>query len=88
MTIIYLAKFEKDVDKITSQAVKNDILQAITAVREASKLSEIKNLKKLTGYKNAYRLKIGTYRIGLLFEDNTVIFARVVARKDIYNVFP
>ena len=51
-------------------------------------MRDIKNFKKLKGYKNAYRIKIGDYRIGVFIENKIVEFARVVHRKDIYRVFP
>jgi mRNA interferase RelE/StbE len=51
-------------------------------------LSEIKNVKKLKGFSNAYRIRIGDYRIGVTFENNIVKFARVAHRKEIYKIFP
>ena len=35
---------------------------------------EITNLKKLQGYENAYRIRVGDYRIGLIFDGQTVLF--------------
>ncbi|XZN91975.1 MAG: type II toxin-antitoxin system RelE family toxin [Microcoleus sp.] len=49
-------------------------------------LQTIVNLKKLKGDDNAYRL--GDYRIGFYFDGETVTFARVLHRKDIYRYFP
>jgi len=84
----FLNQFYKDLDKITLSDVKNDIATAIEDVENATKPIEIKKIKKLTGYKNAFRIKIGDYRIGIFIEKNTVEFARVLHRKDIYKVFP
>ncbi|HAO10876.1 MAG TPA: plasmid stabilization protein, partial [Planktothrix sp. UBA8407] len=44
--------------------------------------------KKLKGDDNAYRLRVGDYRIGFYFDGETVTFARVLHRKDIYRYFP
>jgi mRNA-degrading endonuclease RelE of RelBE toxin-antitoxin system len=49
--------------------------------------AEITNLKKLKGYENAYRIRIGDYRIGIIFDGETVMFQRVLHRKDIYLYF-
>ncbi len=49
---------------------------------------EIPNLKKMKGYKNAYRIRFGEYRIGLLFENNNIKLSRVMNRKEIYRYFP
>jgi mRNA-degrading endonuclease RelE of RelBE toxin-antitoxin system len=51
-------------------------------------LQAIINLKKLKGDDNAYQLRIGDYRIGFYFDGETVTFARVLHRKDIYRYFP
>lgn len=88
MKVKFLRLFYKDLNKLSLQSVKKDVADAIENVERATKLSEIKTLKKLTGYKNAYRIKIGDYRIGVFIEADTVEFARVVHRKDIYKVFP
>ncbi|MEH1829111.1 MAG: type II toxin-antitoxin system RelE/ParE family toxin [Nostoc sp.] len=45
------------------------------------------NLKKLQGYENAYRIRVGDYRIGIIFDGETVLFQRVLHRKDIYRYF-
>ena len=84
----FLKSFYKDLDKLTLQSVKISIAGVIENVDLANKTSEIKNLKKLSGYKFAYRIKIGDYRIGIFIENNTVEFARVIHRKDIYKIFP
>jgi mRNA interferase RelE/StbE len=88
MNVEFLHHFYKDLDKLTLQSVKNDVACAIDNVESATKPTEIKALKKLTGYRHAYRIKVGDYRIGIFIESNLVTFARVVHRKDIYKVFP
>ena len=37
-------------------------------IKNIDKLSEIENCKKLKGSKNAFRIKLGHYRIGFIFE--------------------
>ncbi|HEX7583121.1 MAG TPA: type II toxin-antitoxin system RelE/ParE family toxin [Prolixibacteraceae bacterium] len=84
----FLKQFYKDLDKIPSQSTLKDINDSIINVEEALLLHDIRSLKKLTGYKNVYRIKIGNYRIGVFIDNSIVEFARVVHRKDIYRVFP
>lgn len=88
MKVIFLSKFSKDIDKIKLQAVKDDIIATITEVENAKKLGDIKNLKKLAGFKTAYRIRIGEYRIGIYIVKDTVEFARIAHRKDVYKIFP
>jgi len=51
-------------------------------------LSDIKNLKKLQGYELYYRIRIGDYRIGVKVENQSLVFERILHRKNIYNLFP
>lgn len=46
------------------------------------------NAEKLSGSKDAYRIRLGNYRIGIYKEDNKVILSRVLNRKEIYRYFP
>ena len=82
-----MRQFYKDLDKL-SESVKDDVADAIENVEAATKTTEIKNLKKLVGYKYAYRIKIKDYRIGIFIENGVAEFARVNHRKDIYRIFP
>ena len=85
----YLPSFLKDLKALKStpyyEAVKTltfkEIPQRLT-------FEEITNIKKLQGYENAYRLRVGDYRIGVIFDGETLIFQRVLHRKDIYRYFP
>ncbi|MBX6423476.1 type II toxin-antitoxin system RelE/ParE family toxin [Thermosulfurimonas sp. F29] len=45
-------------------------------------------MKKLKGYKDFYRIRIGDYRIGLQIKENKIIFVRFLHRKEIYRCFP
>ncbi len=51
-------------------------------------MSDIKGLKKLKGFKDAYRVRLGDYRLGVFINKDLVQFARFVHRKDIYKLFP
>lgn len=88
MTVEFLEKFSKDIDRINQPHIKSAISKAILKVELAKNISEIHNLKKLSGHKSAYRIRIGDYRIGIFISGHVIQFARVVHRKDVYDVFP
>ncbi len=88
MKVEFLSKFNKDLNNINIGYVKTSVLKAILIAESAKRLSDIPNIKKLKGHSSAYRIKVGNYRIGIFAEGNTVEFARLVHRKDIYKVFP
>jgi len=88
MKTVFLAQFGSDIEKLRLQSVKDDIAVAIEQVEQAQSTADIVNVKKLKGFKTAYRIRIGDYRIGVFIENETVEFARVIHRKDIYKAFP
>jgi mRNA interferase RelE/StbE len=88
MKVEFLAKFSRDLDKISDLRLKEKVLKIILECEDALTFNEIKNIKKLRGDKISYRIRIGDYRLGLYFEFGIIQFARIVHRKDIYKVFP
>lgn len=88
MKVEFLNKFSKDIDRIHLKSVKNNLIKLIEQIEAAENLNNIPNLKKLVGHKSAYRVRIADYRVGFFYENQKVIFARIVHRKDIYDVFP
>jgi len=84
----YDKSFLKDLDNITDRSVKKRTLSFIEKIKQADTLSDIPNVKKLSGYKNFFRYKISQYRIGFRYTENTVILIVIKHRKDIYKHFP
>ena len=80
--------FVKDFRRLKNKELANAILESVKQVKEATTIEEIINLKKLTGYKSAYRIRTGDYRIGVIIENNNVVFVAFAHRKDIYKRFP
>lgn len=80
--------FLKFIKKLNDKGLKSEIEEIIVAVEKAKTVGEIKNIKKLTGYKSYYRIRIGDYRIGLKIESGLAIFVIIDHRKDIYKRFP
>lgn len=79
--------FERDLKK-SPVSVFSDVLLVYNQVAEAFVIRGIPNLKKLSGYKNAYWIRIGEYRIGLYSEGDVLVLARILPRKEIYRFFP
>ncbi len=80
--------FQKDTRKIKDQVLKKKIADSILNVQKAENLYHIKNLKKLKGTSDEFRIRIGDYRLGIIISGTIVEFIRCLHRKDIYNYFP
>jgi mRNA interferase RelE/StbE len=68
--------------------IVNQVIAIINQVNKIETIYEIRNIKKLTGFHNKYRIRIKDYRIGIIVEDEVVIFAAFDHRSDIYKYFP
>lgn len=88
MNVIYTKTITKDVRKIKDKKLVDKLTAIIQQLKTASSLEEIQQLKKLKGQPAAYRIRVGDYRLGFYYEENTVILARMVKRSDIYKLFP
>ena len=88
MKLEFTNKFLKQVSKIKDKKLAKEIEKVIEVTEKAASLSEINNLKKLKGYKDFYRIRLGDYRIGIYFNNGDLTFAAIDNRKDIYKYFP
>jgi mRNA interferase RelE/StbE len=88
MNLSFTKKFLKQVSKINNKKLAKEIENIIELSQKASSLSEIKNLKKLKGHENYYRIRVGDYRIGICYNKGNLEFAAIDNRKDIYKYFP
>ena len=71
MNIVVTKHFAKDVDKELNEQQKQQLAHILILITQSKTLSEIPDCKKLKGFKNAYRIRMGNYRVGFLFEDDS-----------------
>jgi len=88
MDVLYSKKFLKDIEQINDRKIKKNIETFIETLTSVSNLKNISGLRKMVGYENYYRIRLGKYRLGLKYESNKITFLRFKHRKDIYDVFP
>ena len=80
--------FERDFKKVKDKNLAIAILECVQKVSKAQTINEITNIKKISGYKSAFRIRTGNYLIGIIVENNVAIFVAFAHRKDIYKKFP
>ncbi|MEO8820092.1 MAG: hypothetical protein ABI267_09040 [Ginsengibacter sp.] len=88
MKVIVTRQFEKDVNKELSKTMQLKLADIIEELQKLSTRYSIKDIKKLKGYKTAYRIRMGDYRKGFILEENIIKLSRVMDRKKIYRYFP
>jgi mRNA interferase RelE/StbE len=80
--------FEKDVLLIKDQKLAIRLHTLIEKLEKIKSLAEIPGVKKMEGFTNYYRIRIGNFRLGLKLEEEKILLLRFMHRKDIYTHFP
>ena len=88
MRIEFRKTFEKDLRKLNDKSLLAKLKAAIETIEQADSLDAIPNLKKLKGDDGYFRIRIGDYRVGLFLAGETLLFVRVVHRREFYRYFP
>jgi len=88
MNVLYEKSFLKDLKKRKDKILKKRVKSVITDIKRAEGRSELSNIEKLKGHDSAYKIRIGDYRMGLFIENDTIIFSRLLHRREIYKKFP
>jgi len=87
MEIIITKVFEKQL-KSVPKYIRESAIAVLEALEKAKNVTEIKDLKKLSGYTNYYRIRIGNYRMGLQIINPKIIVVTILHRGAVYKVFP
>ena len=88
MRVEFRRTFEKDLRKIRDQTVLGKIKAIIELVEAAQTLDQVANVKKLKGEDGYFRIRLGDYRIGLFLQEDTILFVRIMHRREFYRYFP
>tara|TARA_R110002012_G_scaffold185029_3_gene351585 strand:+ start:4553 stop:4744 length:192 start_codon:yes stop_codon:yes gene_type:complete len=63
VTIEFDKSFAKSLDKIKNKSLYAKIEKLILELEKSDSIQDLANIKKLTGFKSYYRIRIGEYRI-------------------------
>ena len=88
MKITYNRKFQQDLEKLRDQKVKRALKERILQLQQAQSLLKVTGVKKIAGHPEAFRIRIGGYRLGFFSNSREVRIQRFLKRNDIYKVFP
>ncbi len=88
MNTRFRESFARDLSALTDAGLRRRIKRVIEQVEAAESFRQIANLKRLEARGKYYRIRVGNYRVGFVFEDGEVTFVRCLDRKEIYRYFP
>ena len=88
MRVAYSKSCVKTVKKQSGKTL-DSIKTTIQEVKNASKIDDITDCKKLTGYSSVYRIRVGTWRAFFVYHieiiDDVVFFHYLVPRGQAYS---
>jgi len=86
--VLFRKSFSDDLSSIHNRDLLLRIKNVIEKVEDAKSFHEISNLKRLQHQGKCYRIRVGDFRLGFVFENGAVTFVRCLDRKKIYRYFP
>ncbi len=88
MNVDYSKDFKKSVKKLSGKML-DSVRRVVEEVKNAESLKDITDCKKLVGFRNVYRIRIGDYRAFFTFHieiiNDTIIFRYLVPRGEAYD---
>jgi len=87
MRVEIKSSFLRDLKKLNKNE-QSKALNLIDICENSTSINEIENIKKISGFTNFYRIRLGNYRVGLKIENEIITFVRYLHQKDIYKFFP
>ena len=89
MEVLYGKRFSKDLEGLRHEKkIRADLLKLIEEIKEIESLNDLKEVRKIAGYQDYFRIKVSDYRLGLKMTKNRIELLRFLHRKDIYKKFP
>ncbi len=88
MTTVFLGSFLADVKKLREASVRAAVASAIEQVESTASPQQIRGIKRLSGHRDYFRIRIGEWRLGLHIQHTTVTFVRCLHRREVYRFFP
>ena len=89
MELVFLDAFYKDIKKIKDSKIRKRLKSTLISLEETTDVFNSKLLVKMKGHLEAFRVRLGTYRLGCYVKNESQItIARFVKGNDIYKVFP
>ena len=80
--------FNRDLKRIQDMDLRRTISREIEELGAASSITEVSDLRPMTGWEDHCRIGLGDHRLGLKVSSDTVILLRFGLRRDFYRGFP
>ena len=88
MIVEFRKRFLKELSKIPSETRLKIEKFVFEDLPKVNSIHEVGVMEQMKGYRSYYKVRFGSYRIGLKIDKEKAIFERALHRRDIYRYFP
>ncbi|MCH7497654.1 MAG: type II toxin-antitoxin system RelE/ParE family toxin [Candidatus Marinimicrobia bacterium] len=88
MKVRFKRTFLKDMERLPPDVRRKVTHLVFDEIPRLDHIRNLKSLRKISGEKDYYRIRHGSYRIGLMRRGDDLVFMRILHRRDIYRYFP
>jgi mRNA interferase RelE/StbE len=88
LKVEYRRSFLKDLSRIPSKTRKEIEKFAFIELHQADSIAQIGKVERMKGYPSFFKVRFGSYRVGIRLEENIAVLERALHRKEIYRYFP
>lgn len=86
MKIVFRKKFLKELAKIPSKTRKQIEKFVFEELPKLDSIDQINRLERMKGYPGYYKLRFGSYRVGIKIENDIIILEKALHRKDMIYI--
>lgn len=89
MEVRYRESFLRDLKKLKKHPMYGRVFTlAFETLPAAADLREVPGVRPMTGHPDRYRIRTGSYRLGIEAKGPHIELVRVLDRRDFYRYFP
>ncbi len=80
--------FTRELNRIRDDSLRARVQDKINEIEAANSLSDVAGVESVRLARRGYRIRIGSYRMGIFVRGDRVTLARFQHRREIYRNFP
>ena len=88
MKVEYRRRFLKELSKIPSETRLKIEKFVFEDLPKVDSIYDVGVIEQMKGYRSYFKVRFGSYRVGLKIEKEKAVFERALHRRDIYRYFP
>ena len=87
MKLEYRAAFARDLRRARNLELLRRLDRILNELKAASTIEEVRGVRRMVGRSNSFRIRVGSYRLGITVEGDVVTLVRFLPRDEVYRHF-